>query len=148
MVDYYNKNDNEIGLLQKLIFKYIQECYYSSAKFWLSSCIEVVLRGNNTFYQNYIACSGLLPCLLYDILYSKQDQNQILQLSFDILGELIKFNRSIFYLLDYYFCDKVEFNTFCNKIISKNSLVDSNVFLRAIILSNYLFDKTDKQNRC
>ena len=146
IVDYYNKNDNEIGLLQKLIFKYIQECYYSSAKFWLSSCIEVVLRGNNTFYQTYIACSGLLPCLLYDILYSKQDQNQILQLSFDILGELIKFNRSIFYLLDYYFCDKNEFNTFCNKIISNNSLVDSNVFLRAIILSNYLFDKTDKQN--
>ena len=145
-VDYYNKNDNEIGLLQKLIFKYIQECYYSSAKFWLSSCIEVVLRGNNTFYQTYIACSGLLPCLLYDILYSKQDQNQILQLSFDILGELIKFNRSIFYLLDYYFCDKVEFNTFCNKIISNESLVDSNVFLRAIILSNYLFDKTDKKN--
>ena len=146
IVDYYNKNDNEIGLLQKLIFKYIQECYYSSAKFWLSSCIEVVLRGNNTFYQTYIACSGLLPCLLYDILYSKQDQNQILQLSFDILGELIKFNRSIFYLLDYYFCDKVEFNTFCNKIISNESLVDSNVFLRAIILSNYLFDKTDKKN--
>ena len=146
MVDYYNKNDYEIGLLQKLIFKYIQECYYSSAKFWLSSCIEVVLRGNNTFFQTYIACSGLLPCLLYDILYSKQDQNQILQLSFDILGELIKFNRSIFYLLDYYFCDKNEFNTFCNKIISNDSLVDSNVFLRAIILSNYLFDKTDKQN--
>ena len=73
MVDCYNQNDNEIGFLQKLIFKYIQECYYSSAKFWLSSCIEVVLRGNNTFYQTYIACSGLLPCLLYDILYSKQD---------------------------------------------------------------------------
>ena len=147
IVDYYNKNDNEIGLLQKLIFKYIQECYYSSAKFWLSSCIEVVLRGNNTFFQTYIASSGLLPCLLYDILYSKQDQNQILQLSFDILGELIKFNRSIFYLLDYYFCDKVEFKTFCNKIISNDSLVDSNVFLRAIILSNYLFDKTDKENK-
>ncbi len=147
IVKYYNENDNEIGLLQKLIFKYIQECYYSSAKFWLSSCIEVVLRGNNTFFQTYIASSGLLPCLLYDILYSKQDQNQILQLSFDILGELIKFNRSIFYLLDYYFCDKVEFKTFCNKIISNDSLVDSNVFLRAIILSNYLFDKTDKENK-
>ena len=147
IVDYYNKNDNEIGLLQKLIFKYIQECYYSSAKFWLSSCIEVVLRGNNTFFQTYIASSGLLPCLLYDILYSKQDQNQILQLSFDILGELIKFNRSIFYLLDYYFCDKSEFKSFCNKIISNDSLVDSNVFLRAIILSNYLFDKTDKENK-
>ena len=124
----------------------MRECYYSSSKFWLSSCIEIILRGNNTFFQTYIGCSGLFPCLLYDILYSHKDQNQILQLSFDILGELIKFNRSNFYILTYYFSDSSERNEFLKKILLKESLVDSNVLLRSIILSNYFFDKHDEQS--
>ena len=122
----------------------MRECYYSSCKFWLSSCIEVVLRGNNTFFQTYIACSGLIPCLLYDILYSNKDQSQIIQLSFDILGELIKFNRANFYILSYYLADSKEMNEFMSKILAKDSLVDSNVLLRSIILSNYFFDKNDE----
>jgi hypothetical protein len=142
----YNNNAKSLGFLQKLIFKYMQECYYSSAKFWLSSCIEVMVRGDNTFFQTYIATSGILPCLLYDILYSKQEQNQILQLSFDILGELVKFNRGNFYLLNYYFVDSKEYSEFCKKIITKCNLVDSNVFLRALLLSNDFFDKTDFVN--
>ena len=145
-INQYNENDNNIGLLHKLIYKYMRECYYSSSKFWLSSCIEIILRGNNTFFQTYIGCSGLFPCLLYDILYSHKDQNQILQLSFDILGELIKFNRGNFYILTYYFSDSNERNEFLKKILLKESLVDSNVLLRSIILSNYFFDKHDEQS--
>ena len=145
-VDEYNESDSNIGLLHKLIYKYMRECYYSSSKFWLSSCIEIMLRGNNTFFQTYIACSGMIPCLLYDILYSQKEQNQIMQLSFDILGELIKFNRGNFYLLSYYFADTKEANEFYKKILMKDSLVDSNVLLRSIILSNYFFDKTDEGN--
>jgi hypothetical protein len=34
MIDSYNSSDESIGLLRKLIIKYVQECYYSSAKFW------------------------------------------------------------------------------------------------------------------
>ena len=143
-IDSYNYKDEDVGLLQKLIYKYMRECYYSSCKFWLSSCIEVVLRGNNTFFQTYIACSGLIPCLLYDILYSNKDQSQIIQLSFDILGELIKFNRANFYILSYYLADSKEMNEFMSKILAKDSLVDSNVLLRSIILSNYFFDKNDE----
>ena len=146
-IDIYNKDDNKVGLLQKLIYKYMQECYYSSAKFWLSSCIEVILRGNNSFFQTYLACSGLMPCLLYDILYSNSDQSQILQLSFDILGELIKLNKGNFYILNYFLVDKKEFSDFCIKVIHKDKLVDSNVFLRAIILTNYFFDEDDKKNK-
>ena len=146
-IEIYNKDENKVGLLQKLIYKYMQECYYSSAKFWLSSCIEVILRGNNSFFQTYLACSGLMPCLLYDILYCKNDQNQILQLSFDILGELIKLNKGNFYILNYFLVDKTEFSDFCNKVIHKEKLVDSNVFLRSIILTNYFFDEDDKKNK-
>ena len=146
LINSYNKNDKEMGLFIKLIFKYMQECYYSSARFWISSCIEVMLRGNNTFLQTYTIYSGLLYCLINDILYGKQDKNQILQISFDILGELVKFNRCSFFILDYCFCDKTEFNEFIKKILSKETLIDSNCFLRSILLSIYFFDSIDKKS--
>ena len=37
---------------------------------------------------------------------------EIIQLSFDILGELIKFNRANFYILSYYLADSKEMNEF------------------------------------
>jgi len=141
LVDLYSFRHEQVGLLYKLIIKYIQECHYSSSKFWLASCIEVMVRGNNNFIQFYIGtCSGLMPCLLYDILYPKTEQTQILQFSFDILGELIKFNKANFLMLNYYFVDQNEFSVFIAKIVTKTTLVDSNVFLRSIILSINYFD--------
>ena len=146
LIQFYNKRNTEMGLFIKLIFKYMQECFYSSAKFWISSCIEVMLRGNNTFLQAYAVYSGLLYCLLNDILYGKQEKNQTLQISFDILGELVKFNKCSFFILDYCFCENTEFTEFVKKIISKETLIDSNVFLRAIFLSIYFFDTNDKNS--
>ena len=147
LIQIYNIDDKQMGLFNKLIFKYMQECYYSSSRFWISSCIEVMLRGNNTFLQTYTIYSGLLYCLIYDILYGKKDKNQTLQISFDILGELVKFNRCSFLVLDYCFCDNTEFIEFTKKILSKDTLIDSNVFLRAIILSIYSFDLNDKNSK-
>jgi hypothetical protein len=136
LISQFNaKNNNKIGLLSKLIYNYILECQYSSSKFWLASCIEVILRGNNSFIQFFVATSGLVPCLLYDILYSKSEKIALLQMSFDLLGELVKFNKVNFLILNNYFVDSNEFKLFCNKIISKNHLIDSNVFLRSVILS-------------
>ena len=146
LVQIYNKNYNEMGLYIKLIIKYMQECYFSSARFWISSCVEIVLRGNNSFFQTFTAYSGLFYCLINDILYGKQDKNQMLQVSFDILGELVKFNRGCFFILDYSFCDKTEFNEFTKKFYSKDTLIDSNVFLRAVALSIYFFDTNDEKN--
>ena len=145
LIQIYNNNDNQMGLYIKLIFKYMRECFFSSARFWISSCVEIVLRGNNSFFQTFTLYSGLLYCLLNDILYGKQDKNLMLQISFDILGELIKFNRCCFLVLDYYFCDNTEFNEFTKKFLSKDTLIDSNVFLRAIVLSIYFFDTNDKK---
>lgn len=143
VIEKYNKNDQSCGLLLKMVLKYLSECYFSTPKFWLASCIEVMIRGNNQFFQYYIVKLGLMPCLLYDIIYNKHDSLQIMQLSFDILGELIKFNRANFFLMNYYFVDNNEFSIFTKKIIAKETLVDSNVFLRSIILSTYNFDKAD-----
>ena len=145
LVQIYNNNYKEMGLYIKIIFKYMQECYFSSARFWISSCIEMILRGNNSFFQTFTVYSGLLYCLLSDILYGKQDKNQMLQISFDVLGELVKFNRCCILVLDYCFCDNTEFIEFTKKFTSKDTLVDSNVFLRAIVLSIYFFDSNDKK---
>jgi hypothetical protein len=140
---YVNNNYDKIGLLNKLIVKYVQECYYSSSKFWLASCIEVMLRGNNTFFQSCISSTGLMGVLLYDIIYCKTDQAQILQLSFDILGELIKFNKANFLLLNNYFVDNNEFVSFTKKVLDSKSLIDSNVFMRSVIISINYFDEED-----
>ena len=132
---FNNRNNQRIGLLNKLIYNYVLECQYSSSKFWLASCIEVILRGNNSFIQFFVANSGLIPCLLYDILYSKSEKIALLQMSFDLLGELVKFNKANFMLLNNHFVDSNELKLFCSKIISKRHLIDSNVFLRAVFLS-------------
>ena len=143
---YYNKFDNEIGLLQKLIFIYIQECYFSNSKIWLLSIFETILKGNNTFYQSFFASSGLFPCLLYDIIYPKNDLSKIIKSSFDLLSELIQFNRGNFYILDYFLFDERELNIFYNKMISDKNIFSSSNFLRSVILSNYFFDQNDIKN--
>ena len=147
LVQIYNMHYDDMGLYIKLVFKYMQECHFSSARFWISSCVEIVLRGNNSFFQTFTVYSGLFYCLINDILYGKQNKNQMLQVSFDILGELIKFNRCCFFILDYSFCDKTEFNEFTKKFVSKDTLIDSNVFLRAVTLSIYFFDSNDAKNK-
>jgi hypothetical protein len=145
IVQMFNENYDETGLYIKLIYRYMQECYFSSARFWISSCVEIVLRGNNSFFQTFTCYSGLLYCLINDILYGKQDKNQMLQISFDILGELVKFNRCCFFALDYCFCDNTEFFEFTKKFVSQETLIDSNVFLRATVLSIYFFDTNDEK---
>ena len=46
LVQIFNKHYEEMGLYIKLIFKYMQECYFSSARFWISSCVEIVIYHN------------------------------------------------------------------------------------------------------
>jgi len=82
-----------------------------------------------------------MPCLLNDIIYSKTEKSALLQMSFDVLAELVKFNKANFILLNYYLFDSNEYKVLCSKIISKNHLVDSNVFLRSVILSKEKFKK-------
>ena len=53
---------------------------------------------------------------------------------------------AVFFMLDYCFCDKTEFNEFIKKILSKETLIDSNCFLRSILLSIYFFDSIDKKS--
>lgn len=63
---------------------------------------------------------------------------EVLQSCFDMLGELIKFNSHGFRILDNELADKEKFNMLVRMI--DQSLVDSNMFLRAIFLSIEFFE--------
>jgi len=64
-----------------------------------------------------------------------------LQTSFDLLGELMKFNRGIFQEFNDVLSD-IDSKLFFNNVVTH--LVDSNVFLRAMVLSLERFAEEDR----
>jgi len=91
--------------------------------------------------------SGLLKFLVKDILQSHEEDPKSsgsLQTGFDLLGELMKFNREIFNEFNKLMDSEDNFTKFINKVT--DHLVDSNVFLRAMILSLEKFREEDNSN--
>lgn len=69
-------------------------------RFWLAACVEAFLRGSNPVNQLFVARSGLMPHLLSEILDHGFKSAASLQINFDLLGELVKFNRGLLNQLD------------------------------------------------
>ena len=88
-----------------------------------------------------------MPYLLYDVVYFKEKKMSLIQLSFDVLSELIKFNRVTFYVLDYFLEDSNEFKEFVGKICSPTFIVDANLLIRSVYLTIYKFAKEKKEFR-
>lgn len=147
-----NQNQKEkCGLLNFLIVRYLLDCPYSPSKYWMAICIEIFLRGESNFFQYYILNSGLMINLIYDVIYSAKNHNsnnirnkeekllgssQFLQSIFDLLAEIIKFNKLALFKLNYYFYDNdVERDIFFKRITSISTLIDSNVFIRSILIT-------------
>jgi Protein of unknown function (DUF3689) len=133
-----NNNSNipeppvEPGLLSKIIAAFINESDESPYRFWLASCIESYLRGSSSGEQIFAARSGLLAHLIEDVSSERLHCAGSLQTSFDLLGELGKGNAEVFTLL----ASSLEEESF-RKLMSVASanLVDSNVFIRSLLLS-------------
>ena len=125
------------GLLSKLLTTYMNIKTKSQAKFWLSSCLEAFLRGSNPIFQIFIGRSGVLKNILSDILSINEFDSTSLQTAFDLLGEIIKFNKRMFYIFEQSL-SYLEFQLLCYKAMV--FIVDSNVFLRAIFMSKQTFD--------
>eukprot|EP00010_Vexillifera_abyssalis_P009501 CAMPEP_0201549708 /NCGR_PEP_ID=MMETSP0173_2-20130828/6160_1 /ASSEMBLY_ACC=CAM_ASM_000268 /TAXON_ID=218659 /ORGANISM="Vexillifera sp., Strain DIVA3 564/2" /LENGTH=391 /DNA_ID=CAMNT_0047959477 /DNA_START=50 /DNA_END=1222 /DNA_ORIENTATION=+ len=108
--------------------------------FWIGSCIEGFLRGScNPRYQQMVADSGLLSYLVKQILTARkvclnqeQTSNNSLQGNFDLLGELLKNNFQVFSRLQHLLVDEKDFQQFF-EVVEQN-LLDSNVFLRTLLL--------------
>ncbi len=118
----YRKLDNPLdktvvagdGLLSKIIGALIKEPVTSPYRFWLSSCLEAFLRGGSCVEQHFVGTwsSGdsdnsiyLLEHIVHSILthddWKVEDRAAgNLQTNFDLLGELIKFNRRGLVLLN------------------------------------------------
>ncbi|CAJ1969482.1 unnamed protein product [Cylindrotheca closterium] len=120
------------GLLSKITTALIGEVDESPYRFWLASCIESYLRGSSPAEQVFVAQSGLLKHLVKDITSDFLHCAGSLQTSFDLLGELCKGNSEVIHLLvkD---LDEESFRKLMS--VAAANLVDSNVFLRSLLLT-------------
>jgi len=122
------------GLLSKIIVAYKTEQDDSPYKFWLASCTESYLRGSSPQEQWYAArSSGLLEHLLDDVLDDRLHCAGNLQTAFDLLGELSKGNAHSLRMLLEYIKTERRFQRLMS--VATANLVDSNVFVRALLLS-------------
>eukprot|EP00898_Chlorokybus_atmophyticus_P003986 jgi/Chlat1/4589/Chrsp290S04333 len=120
------------GLMTKILKVLMKEPVDSAYRFWLASCVEAFLRGSSPDHQEFVASSGLIEHLLGEILRSGFKCAAGLQVDFDLLGELLKCNSQMFGV----FNDMLEgerFDRFVEVIVTH--LIDSNVFLRSVVLS-------------
>jgi len=107
----------------------------------MASCIEAFLSGSEPVFQRFVARSGMLDYLINDIVADNPKAAGSMQTSFDLLGELMKFNKEIFAAFNQLLIgDKV--TKFVSNVITH--LVDSNVFLRGMVLSMERFAEEDK----
>lgn len=122
------------GLMVKIIEVLMKEPADSVYRFWLASCVEAFLRGSDPIDQEYVAVTGLMEHLVAEVLDGSSGFKcaASLQIDFDLLGELIKFNPRMFAHLNKILHGS-KLTRFIEVLVS--NLVDSNVFIRSIVLS-------------
>ncbi|ETV99296.1 hypothetical protein H310_08028 [Aphanomyces invadans] len=120
------------GLLCKIIDVLVVQPADSIYRFWLASCVESFLRRSSPAEQLFVARSPLLAALLKEILSCGFKPSGSLQSAFDLLGEMTKNNPTTLVIL----CDSMDdyqFASFMQVVVA--NLVDSNVFVRSVLLS-------------
>lgn len=109
----------------------------STRRHLLSGCIESFLRGASCAQKTLISQEGLLVHLLDELSRSTKVPGQwaqFRQTSFDLLGQLIKWNRSLFNMMNEMFRRDPKLLPNLLKAVS-DRLVDSNVFVRSLVIS-------------
>ncbi|KAL3921010.1 MAG: hypothetical protein SGILL_002977 [Bacillariaceae sp.] len=120
------------GLLSKVIAAFVGESDESPYRFWLASCVESYLRGSSAAEQVFVVRTGLLSYLMGEITSQRLHCAGSLQTSFDLLGELCKGNTEVLRIL-VSMLDEEKFRRLMS--VAAANLVDSNVFIRSLILS-------------
>ena len=117
----------------------------SPIKFWLATCVESFVRGSGPEAQIFVALGNentLLDVVVGEICRGEGTGCGGLQTNFDMLGELVKFNPIVLRMLDSKLNESKEhqqsstewgFEQFMQ--IVRLHLVDSNVLLRAVLLT-------------
>ncbi|EGZ21931.1 hypothetical protein PHYSODRAFT_495640 [Phytophthora sojae] len=133
-LDHPNK-----GLLSKIIQALIEQPVDSIYRFWLASCVEAFLRRAAPSEQLFVARTPLLQALITEILSGGAYRSQgSFQSAFDLLGEMTKGNWETLQLF-HGLLSNTQFAAFMEVVIL--NLVDSNVFIRSMLLSSEKFAK-------
>eukprot|EP00246_Nothoceros_aenigmaticus_P018067 TRINITY_DN9316_c0_g1_i1.p1 TRINITY_DN9316_c0_g1~~TRINITY_DN9316_c0_g1_i1.p1 ORF type:complete len:883 (-),score=147.83 TRINITY_DN9316_c0_g1_i1:126-2774(-) len=127
------------GLIMQILRVLVAEPADSLYRFWLASCVEAFLRGADYHDQELVASTGLMEHLLSEILKTGFRCANSLQINFDLLGELIKFNEVLFRRFTKLLKGE-KFYQFVEVLVT--NLVDSNVFVRSVVLSLDAFKRS------
>ncbi|KAL3661639.1 hypothetical protein V7S43_013398 [Phytophthora oleae] len=134
-----NLDHPEKGLLSKIIHALIEQPVDSIYRFWLASCVEAFLRRAAPSEQLFVARTPLLQALINEILSGGAFRSQgSFQSAFDLLGEMTKGNWQTLQLF-HGLLSNTQFAAFMEVVIL--NLVDSNVFIRSMLLSSEKFAK-------
>eukprot|EP01135_Chromosphaera_perkinsii_P002413 Nk52_evm19s223 gene=Nk52_evmTU19s223 len=128
------------GLITLLIDTLCLESPASSVRLWLSSAIESFLRGSSPLDKVFVIKKGLLKHLKHSIFNQQSMTKSNIQCTFDLLGELLKFNVDGWCEMSKLLNEK-ELILLTHMI--EGSLVNSNVFVRSLILSLNCFSSTN-----
>ncbi|TYZ65300.1 hypothetical protein PybrP1_002308 [[Pythium] brassicae (nom. inval.)] len=130
----------EKGLLCKIISTLIGQPADSIYRFWLASCVEAFLRRAAPSEQLFVARTPLLRALVSEILCGGGYRSPgSFQSAFDLLGEMTKGNMQTLQLFHRQLTND-QFGCFMEVVIM--NLVDSNVFIRSMLLSAEKFAKS------
>ncbi|KAH8009131.1 hypothetical protein HPB51_010921 [Rhipicephalus microplus] len=122
------------GLLTKIVEVLKKEAGSSTLRFWLSRAIESYLRGcTSSADQDFLLSRGLRQLVAGNLVNCNVRQKEVLQSSFDLLGELVKFNLRAFRQLDKILSTEAKQRKLLQLV--NGYLVDSNMFVRSLVIS-------------
>ncbi|EWS74855.1 hypothetical protein TTHERM_000031688 (macronuclear) [Tetrahymena thermophila SB210] len=121
------------GLMHKIIESFKSVNQNCQLRFWLGSCLEIFLKGSNWYHQVFVFETSLLYTLIRQYILNQLSTTNNIQITLDVLGELVKFNHlNVIYLNlilnQEGWITKIEQKMFSN-------IVDTNVFLRNLYLT-------------
>jgi Trpc4-associated protein len=120
------------GLMHLILIEFVNPVLEKNYRYWMSSVIESFLRGSVALHQAMVVQAGLLSYVSQNILDETSQGVHGLQSSFDLLGEIIKFNPALVLQLEVTLGrDGIDNLT----RICSSHLVESNMFLRSLLLT-------------
>eukprot|EP00004_Rigifila_ramosa_P024165 TRINITY_DN6931_c0_g1_i2.p1 TRINITY_DN6931_c0_g1~~TRINITY_DN6931_c0_g1_i2.p1 ORF type:complete len:1087 (+),score=226.89 TRINITY_DN6931_c0_g1_i2:260-3520(+) len=139
-LETFGCGDCPAGIIARILGLLVTLPQDSKYRFWLGSCCDSFMRGSPLEFRLFLSEKGLLNWLLSQVLSEGFTVANTLQTNFDLLGELIRWNEPIFSEISVLLTE----DGFARlKAVIQSHLVDSNVFLRALVLSLERFRETE-----
>ncbi|PIK50045.1 putative short transient receptor potential channel 4-associated protein isoform X2 [Apostichopus japonicus] len=130
------------GILTRLVEVTKSEPEDSPFRFWLARAVESFLRGKTSFADQTFL---LRRVYLRHLLETENKSKEVIQSYFDLLAELMKFNIGAYQRFKRSSqMKRRSFKKFMH--IVHSNIVDSNMFVRCLVLSLEHFEREQKEN--